>query len=301
MAHLDRDHAGLHSMQRIFSEQLEEAVALLSRKRVTDGQVHEARKQLKKARATLRLLRDALGEAAYARENGALRDAARPLSSVRDARVLPEALEQLTSSYGRAGGALPIARLRGELTREHARERKRVTRSQVSALAANVVAAQRRSARWRVSGGWTVLGAGFARTYRRGREAYAVARSRTTADLHEWRKQVKYLRYQFHLLEPLWPAIIGELADQAHALTEYLGEDHDLAVLQQRIQDGGEKQLDGQTRGALLALIERCRRRLQDKAFVLGQRLYEERPAQLRRRFGQYWRTWREDSAPATK
>jgi CHAD domain-containing protein len=128
-----------------------------------------------------------------------------------------------------------------------------------------------------------------------------VAQSRTTADLHEWRKQVKYLRYQFHLLEPLWPAIIGELADQAHALTEYLGEDHDLAVLEQRIRGGDRKLLDDQTRGALLALIERCRRRLQDKAFVLGQRLYEERPAQLRRRFGQYWRTWRDHDVPAPK
>jgi CHAD domain-containing protein len=39
--------------------------------------VHSARKELKKARATLRLLRDALSDAVYKRENAALRDAAR--------------------------------------------------------------------------------------------------------------------------------------------------------------------------------------------------------------------------------
>jgi hypothetical protein len=41
------------------------------------------------------LLRDALGKKAYRRENTALRDAARPLSAVRDGRVLLDALNSL--------------------------------------------------------------------------------------------------------------------------------------------------------------------------------------------------------------
>jgi CHAD domain-containing protein len=137
--------------------------------------------------------------------------------------------------------------------------------------------------------GWTVPASGLARPYRRGRKAYAAAQSRTTTDLHEWRKQVKYLRYQFQILEPLSPKKIGKLEEKAHALTDDLGEDHDLAVLGQRIEDAEGRLLDGKTRDAVLTLIQHRRRRLQEKAFGRGRRLYRERPKHLRRRFARYW------------
>lgn len=77
-----------------------------------------------------------------------------------------------------------------------------------------------------------MIGTGLERTYRKGRDAFAAAkRDRTTENLHEWRKQAKYFWHQLQLLEPLWPGLIGKVADQAHRLTDYLGEDHDLAVL----------------------------------------------------------------------
>ena len=60
-----------------------------------DARIHDARKRIKRARAALRLLRDALGESVYQRENAALRDAARPLSEVRDAKILIDALDEL--------------------------------------------------------------------------------------------------------------------------------------------------------------------------------------------------------------
>ena len=70
---------------------LERALAELGGKPpLRDVSVHEARKQLKRARATLRLLRDGIGDTAYRRANQQLRDAARPLSGVRDAKVMLE-------------------------------------------------------------------------------------------------------------------------------------------------------------------------------------------------------------------
>src|SRR5262245_41791210 len=53
-----------------------------------DEVVHEARKSLKKVRAALRLVRPVIGEKAYRRENTCFRDAGRPLTEVRDARIL---------------------------------------------------------------------------------------------------------------------------------------------------------------------------------------------------------------------
>src|SRR5205085_6461592 len=61
----------------------------------SDEAVHAARRRGKKARALLRLARAAMGERTYRRANGTLRDAARPLSELRDAVVLVHALDAL--------------------------------------------------------------------------------------------------------------------------------------------------------------------------------------------------------------
>ncbi|MGH8670054.1 MAG: CHAD domain-containing protein, partial [Burkholderiales bacterium] len=81
--------------QLALAKALHRALALLRRPRFADRSVHEIRREIKRARAALRLLRDALGKEAYARENAALRDAGRRLSAVRDARVVQETLERV--------------------------------------------------------------------------------------------------------------------------------------------------------------------------------------------------------------
>src|SRR5262249_43493939 len=64
-----------------------------------DEAVHEARKSLKKIRAVLRLVRPAVGEKCYRRENTCFRDAGRPLTEVRDARILLETLDKLLAHF----------------------------------------------------------------------------------------------------------------------------------------------------------------------------------------------------------
>src|SRR5581483_9229959 len=159
---------------------------------------------------------------------------------------------------------------------------------------AGLAQVQLRSNRWRVGRhGWSVLGEGLKRIYGRGRnELTHVRMKRSDERLHEWRKQVKYLMHQLQLLKPLWPGLIGELADQGHQLADYLGDDHDLAVLRGKILEKRELFEESSTRSALLALIDRSRTELQDKAIVLGERLYEEKPAAFAERFGRYWSDW---------
>ena len=77
--------------------------------------VHGARKQLKRARATLRLLRPTLGDELYRRENTVARDAARPLSMARDHEVLSDTLDGLLESSGPTASGLHVAPLRQSL------------------------------------------------------------------------------------------------------------------------------------------------------------------------------------------
>src|SRR5919108_2255386 len=62
--------------------------------------VHEARKDMKKLRALLRLARDELGKDTFSRENACFRDAARELAGTRDSDVMLETLGALELPAG---------------------------------------------------------------------------------------------------------------------------------------------------------------------------------------------------------
>lgn len=295
-AELQCSEPGTHGVRRIARSQIEKALDALGARALSDERVHVARKELKKARGTLRLLRPALGDSLYARENLTLRDAARPLSRIRDGKVLLDAVDMVVERFGAPARAIPLDGLRRALRRERTRVRREVLNG-TGALRVqreSLKKALERSARWPVGDhGWSVVGEGFARVYGKGRKALAAAEvDRSPANLHEWRKQVKYLWHQLQALQPLWPGPIGELADQAHQLADYLGDDHDLSVLRAKVMSNKDAFPGAAARGALLALIDRLRTELRDKAMVLGRRLYEEKPSALEARFGQYWRDW---------
>ena len=93
-----------------------------------------------------------------------------------------------------------------------------------------------RAQAWRLDAdGWDCIATGLRATYRRARRALRRARTdRATDDLHEWRKQTKYLWHQLQILTPLATGPVGELADEFHHLADYLGDEHDLAVLRPR-------------------------------------------------------------------
>lgn len=140
--------------------------------------------------------------------------------------------------------------------------------------------------------GWPCLGAGLELVYKRGRRALHEARDRPSPKaFHEWRKQVKYLRYALETLTPLWPQMIDEIADQAHELSDYLGAEHDLTVLTQTAVANSDT-MQNATLSALMALIERYQSELRQKALSLGLRLYEERPKAFAVRFAHYWSEW---------
>lgn len=241
--------------------------------------VHEARKDMKKLRALLRLARGELGEDVYARENACFRDAARELAGTRDADVMLETLDAL---------ALPSG-LGGELRKAIQAERDGAP-PDGRVAAARSAAAMLREARKRVDE-WPLerdtfdaLGEGLERTYRRGRRALRAAQEEPTAEaLHDWRKRVKDLWYHQTLLRDLWPPVMRAAGDDAHELSDRLGDDHDIVVLAAWVR--GHLETDPEFSVAVI----RRRGELQDGAFALGARLYAEKPSAYRRRLERLW------------
>jgi CHAD domain-containing protein len=237
--------------------------------------VHDARKDMKKLRALLRLVRGEVGEKVFRRESGTFRDAARELSGVRDADVMLATLADLEERYGADVGSVRAA-VEAHRIRTAGGGRERAAKAAVAIL----TEARGRVGDWPLErDGFDAFEKGLARTYRRGRRDWrAAAEEPGTENLHEWRKRVKDLWYHCSVLEESWKPVLKALAGEAHELSDRLGDDHDLAVL----RDFGADPLE--------PLIERRRQELQDEAFAYGARIYADKPKQFVGRLERWWR-----------
>jgi CHAD domain-containing protein len=153
--------------------------------------------------------------------------------------------------------------------------------AQLAKIRAALENSSTRAAAWQLdSEGWEYIETGLRATYRRARRALRHARKdRATEDLHEWRKQTKYLWHQLQILTPLATGPIGELADEFHHLADYLGDEHDLAMLRERVGASAEMQ----------TLIDSRRSELQEKALALGERLYADKSKPFTQRLAAFW------------
>lgn len=278
------------ALRRCAAEQLADAGRQLREERAVDPveAVHDARKDLKKARSLLRLARPGLPKEAYRAENDAMRDVARRLSDVRDADVMVETADALAKRFAGAlpKRALPIVRRRFVLAAR--RSRAAADEAISEDLLGELAAIEARAAEWPLEDcDRGVLRAGATVAYARGRDRLAIAEADPSVfNLHEWRKRVKDLWYHARLLEGAFPALLEAYGEAAHALSDLLGDDHDLAVLVDRIAEGTwPPSVDGP---ALIGLAHQRRAELQTEAFALGHKIYAERPKAFSRRLGAY-------------
>jgi CHAD domain-containing protein len=237
-----------------------------------------------------------IGTQKYQGENTAFRDAARPLTAVRDAKVLVETLDKLSQHFTKHVHGQAFTPIREELLDYQQAIRTRVLdKEQAFAMVETAMRhALGRLESWTaVPNRWSSVGHGVRQVYRQARRAFAAARTDPTVEhLHDWRKQVKYLRYQLTFLRTIWPEMMEPLVEQTDHLGELLGEDHDLAVLGQRVTADPERFGGEEVRELLFTLIARRRRELQAEAMLLGQRLFQDPPPAFARRLKGYWTTW---------
>ena len=248
-----------------------------------DEGVHNTRKQVKELRGVLRLARDELGKKTYRAQNQALRDAARPLSQLRDASVLIDTLDKLIErSRGRLKPG-PLARLRQNLRDRRRQVRTLMQEKQVlSPLLRCVQGSERRVRRWPDrDGGWKSVRCRLRRIYQKGRTAMRLAHAAGSNEAwHEWRKRTNALRYALESICCIRPKRIGRLTRQAHRLTQILGEDHDLAVLGEVAQQ--QVGVHAATDSALvLSMMVKRRLGLQTQAHAIGSRLFSETGGQF--------------------
>ena len=244
----------------------------------TDSSIHATRKTLKRARAALRLMRAGLGDTAYRSANRRLRDAAQPLTSVRDAAVLLDALKAIRKSRDKKALKRHAERVHRALQGVHRLQREQLTEETLRSVSEELRALDLQIGRMPPTESDAVSARrGITDTYRSGRDAFSKVRKHArVALLHEWRKQAKYLSNEVALAEQLELLKFKKARRQAERLAELLGRDHDLALLRAKLRELSQGEVPG--RGAehkrLEHRIAEGRSRLQRKALRLGAKLY---------------------------
>lgn len=300
---LEHGESVTSGLRRVIREEIESAGDHLSGKKKTtrDEAIHDARKSLKKVRATLRLVRDQMGDA-WERENARLRDIAARLSEFRDALAIIETFDDLKQKYRDEAGGTRLRSIRAALVK---RRRQSGAEEDVAVVLDSATTRLGRVAKqvktWPLGGdGFAAVEPGLKRTYRDGRKALARAhRHPSPENFHELRKRVKDHWYHMRLLECLWTDVMVAYEKSLKNLEDWLGEDHNLTVLKETIASdraayGRDRDID-----LVFELIEKYQKELRASAVPLAERIYEEKPRDFIRRMKHLWEQWRAEPAHA--
>jgi CHAD domain-containing protein len=287
------------AVRRIAKEQIKKAIRDLDDSDLGRAEtVHEVRKRCKKIRGLIRLTRPAF-EDTYDVENAFFRDAARSLSDLRDATSLLECFDALMDRYEEED----LDRDRFDSVRRELLERRedvaddQDAENRLDEFRSAMKTAKKRVGSWELEEeAFEAVAGGIEKTYTRARKAMKKAyKGRTDEQFHEWRKRVKYHRYHCRLISGMWPALLQPRRDEVKRLTDYLGDDHDLAIFRQTLVDETDRFGDLEELADLLGLIDARRAELQAWAAPLGHRLFAEDSKRFLPRLEAMWQAWQRE------
>ena len=279
------------ALSRIAVERLAKAEMRLSGAGLTGARGHrlhaavwEARKEVKKVRGLLRLVRGAMPD--YAEWNGALRDAARTVSPFRDLWARVEACD---AAIALCPDAPALVRLREEMADRADRAARRAESVDRARDFRDALAVIRDAAEdWTLDrDGWAALAPGVTRALARGRaDMRRAVRTGDETLRHDWRKRVKYHWYHARLLSPAWPEGMAPRLALADRTATLLGDHRNLGEF---IADPLVAGTLSFSRARLGERIEAERARLLDEAGAAARLLFAEAPEAVAAQWGAWY------------
>jgi len=221
-----------------------EAVQLLEKYELDRGRaIHQGRKDLKKLRAALRLIRDHADEEFIPAESVRLRDAGRLLADARDADVKMQTLAALRLRRVLTVDELVLDQWASALEHDrdvllHSLDDPHVPVGSGGAMVRSidaVIEECKSVGQWPVDG-LTLRSARLAMVRERARGIAAmglVIEGGNEEAVHDFRKRMKDLWHHLDLLCDVLPEIHPSHVERAHAVSDLLGDHNDLAVLVQ--------------------------------------------------------------------
>lgn len=251
------------------------------RKTNSGESVHGARRQIKRLRSLLRLLREPMGEDAFLAANGALRDAADALASRRRAEALVAAAGRIGGGQRAVAAWLRLAEAhRDEVVAGNAPEDGLAT----ARLAIDAAAKALASVKLKPASA-PAIGDAFLAAYRKARKEIGHGfRSGDAEEIHTARKQVIHHLHHLDLLRDHLKHA-GRRVAALEKLREALGDLNDLDELHQLAS-----QAEPLPELARKAMAKR-RSVLLKRAEKAAERLFRHKPKAFRKRIGAMWPT----------
>lgn len=285
------------NVHRIVLEEIESAADQLGNAAHNrDEAIHEARKSVKKIRGVLRLMRPELDQV-YAEETKRFREIGHQLSDIRDAAARLEIFNDVVEKYK---GTLQKNALSGircglEQAKEETEQSTETEKVVKNALGAFRSAAKRVKTWPLKNDGFSAIAPGLQLTYRSGRAALKLAEEDGSAEnLHYFRRRAKDHWYHVRLLESLWTEVMQAHEGSIKKLEQWLGDDHNLVVLRENLEDeperyGGEDQIR-----TFVSLADQQQKEMRQEAISIGRRVYEQKPKQFMADMSKLWDAWLE-------
>ena len=268
-----------------------EALTAASDESALGEAVHVARKQLKRTRALLRLVRASFDGETYREEMALCRDVGRQFSAPRDAHVLVQTARTILDE-----AADPPRASVEPIVEELEARRDRIWRAlssedaEFTAALGTLDGLAQRAEVWRFNDlDWAKMALGLSASYRKGRRAFrAAGRDGDPQMFHETRKRTKDLWYQFELVRDAWKPVLKGAAKGAEGVADLLGQIQDLEVLRSTILTHPLMEANPDGADLFVHEIERRLRRQRADALVAGAPLFAEKPGAFEARILAY-------------
>jgi CHAD domain-containing protein len=287
------------NIHRIAVSQTRKAIKTARKEKDFDKAIHDVRVRFKKLRALIRLVREDIGEDYYQELNTFYRDTAKLLSDIRDREANQETFRKLKADFPEA---IPDS-LYHDVSVWLKQEKDKLVRPDLlENVALEMEKSQEKIEQWPVSNSllYESVEKSIKRVYKKGLKEFHVAyESDNEQAYHDFRKRIKYGWYHTLLLRKMWKSPLKVRAKELHRLSDFLGDDHDLWVLQQELHGSpfsGQKEIN-----LLDSMISSESEFLRYNAYPLAYKLYAEKPKHYIRRLHMYWKGWVQIRQPQLK
>jgi CHAD domain-containing protein len=277
--YLNKQESVREGFERIIQEQIDHIIKLYESDEELSFVVHNSRKSFKRIRSTLRLIRYALPEGWFSRQNIFFRDLSMQVSEMRDAHVLMESLEILQQDPTLKINAFNTAELVDQIQHDVTKLEQELVQNGIIRQKHDLLLKHDCLENWpEQSLSLTAISRGLKSIYGKGYKAMQTAYLNPSPEhFHEWRKQVKHLLYSREILDSWWPIAAGCTYSEVKELSETLGLDHDLANLKDYMDHcAAEGKISEKTVLNFGTDITKKRQKLQKLADHLGKQIYAE-------------------------
>jgi CHAD domain-containing protein len=290
-------------LKRIVLELIDKSVFNLAKGNGSFNEdVHDTRKNFKKIRTVVRLIKSDIGEETFKQENIFYRDVGRTLSDLRDSTVLIHTFDKLLKTDELEMANFDFSVFRNFLVEKHKtiRTAKSKKSAVINSLSTDLLLARSRVFDWPLSGDdFKLIKKNLQSIYEQGRKyMYAVFSEAVKENVHEWRKRVKDLWYSMRILSNLWPEIMTPLVTLLGNLSDALGDANDLFLLKERIISNQSKFKDDQHTRELINFIDKRLIDLLRDARSIGRKIYSEDSKYFVGRMQNYFEIWRSEYNP---